>query len=189
MFPARFGKGVGWLQDLEAREACQRFEDMWAVGRRLAKQTVYLQLLKRFFAGFVLYIQLNERLQLLPIAVVLQTWHVRTIHIGLSQSVKYISGMKKAVKGQLGKAFSSWTGIATALTFFSATTAEKNGTGTKRTGFSAPDKLATTSSCETNRNSAQGSDTPSICSELHDVGTWSSRGIHLRKLLQKRLNF
>ena len=57
-------------------------------------------------------------------------------------------GVKKAVNGRLGNAFSSGTGTVTLLTFFSETTAEKDGLTTGETGFSAPPTTATTSSCE-----------------------------------------
>lgn len=185
MFPARFVKGVGWLQDLEACEACQSFEDRWAVSRRLAKHTVYLQLLKRFFAGIVLYIQLNGRIQPLPIAGALQTrenyshWTLSKLEIHQWHEK---SGQRKVRQSVF---ILSRDGNRTHI--FLSNHRRKHQYRNGKNGVFGPRQISDYIFLW-NRNSAQGSGTPSIRSGFHDVGTWSSLGIHVRKSLQKRLN-
>ena len=53
--------------------------------------------------------------------------------------------LKKAVKGRLGKAFSSLTTTGPELTFLSATTDENDWTGTDLLGVSTPEATTTTS--------------------------------------------
>ena len=65
--------------------------------------------------------------------------------VNTSEAGRRTCGVKKAVKGRLGKALSSRTTTGPELTVLSATTDKNDWTGTDLLGVSAPEATTTTS--------------------------------------------